>query len=180
MSIFEGYPKGFGKEIEPIPEGFKQITGYTQYYINKEGKVIRSWWGFKGYRQKEIKGYSCLGYRKVGLTQNSIKKDLLLHRLIAKEFIPNDDPEHKIFIDHKNGVKDDNSLSNLKWVTHAENMYNVKLKGCISPIKNKFNGNIYGYIATVCLLDKSKKQKYFPKYEDADIWRKNNLIQRQG
>lgn len=44
----------------------------------------------------------------------------LEHRLIAEKFIPN--PEGKPEVNHINGIVDDNSLSNLEWVTHAENM----------------------------------------------------------
>ena len=42
-----------------------------------------------------------------------------LHRLIAEAFIPN--PEHKRTINHIDGNKTNNSLSNLEWATDSEN-----------------------------------------------------------
>lgn len=44
----------------------------------------------------------------------------LEHRLIAEKFI--DNPENKPEVNHIDGVVDNNSLDNLEWVTHAENM----------------------------------------------------------
>ncbi|KAA6378916.1 MAG: hypothetical protein EZS28_025557 [Streblomastix strix] len=38
-----------------------------------------------------------------------------LHRLVAEQYVANDDPITKIQIDHKNGVKTDNSIENLCW-----------------------------------------------------------------
>ena len=52
-------------------------------------------------------------------------KKYLKHRLIALQFIPNDDPEHKTQVDHINHNRADNHLENLRWCTRSENMKNT-------------------------------------------------------
>lgn len=50
------------------------------------------------------------------------KKSYRLHRLIAEAFeLPNDDPENKVCVDHRNNIHYDNRLSNLRWCTVQEN-----------------------------------------------------------
>ena len=62
------------------------------------------------------------GYIAVALNGIKFKK----HRLIALQFLPNDDPEHKTVIDHINHDRSDNHLYNLRWSTHSSNSFNKK------------------------------------------------------
>ena len=50
------------------------------------------------------------------------------HRLIAEQWIKNDDPNSKKFVDHINRIRDDNRIDNLRWVSHSENMRNCVKK----------------------------------------------------
>ena len=52
------------------------------------------------------------------------KKTYKVHRLVAETFI--DNPEGKPFVDHINRDRNDNSVSNLRWVTASENNRNTK------------------------------------------------------
>jgi hypothetical protein len=60
------------------------------------------------------------GYLRIKLTKNNISKRYMLHRLIAEAFIPN--PQNKPQVNHIDGNKQNNSISNLEWVTRLENV----------------------------------------------------------
>ena len=62
----------------------------------------------------------CKGYLCVQLNSQKYSK----HRLIALQFIKNDDPDTKTEIDHINRIKTDNRIENLRWVSHQENTNN--------------------------------------------------------
>ena len=79
------------------------------------------------------------GYLKLHLNDSDKRRHCIKHVLIAKQFIPNDDPEHKTMIDHKNKVRDDNHLENLRWVSSHEN--------CINKLSN--NGVIYEFVKEI-------------------------------
>lgn len=59
------------------------------------------------------------GYSRVHLCDSGKSKTELVHRLVAKSFVPN--PMGKPEVNHKDGNKQNNSAENLEWVTGAEN-----------------------------------------------------------
>lgn len=67
---------------------------------------------------------------------NKQRKSFLLHRLLAKNFIPN--PENKTQVNHIDKNKLNNELSNLEWNTPKENMRHHYETGGI-----KFNNQVY-------------------------------------
>jgi len=74
---------------------------------------------------------------------NINKKKYVIHRLVAILFI--DNPLNKKEVNHKNGIKSDNNISNLEWVTASENSkhaYYLKLRKSIDEHKKKIVLNI--------------------------------------
>lgn len=67
------------------------------------------------------------GYLGVGLSKNGKSKHHTVHRLVAQAYIPNSFP-HKYVI-HKNGIRTDNRVENLEWVTAVEKEAHSKLSG---------------------------------------------------
>lgn len=73
------------------------------------------------------------GYYYIGLTdRNGVRREYRLHRLVARTFCVNDDPEHKTMVNHKNENKQDNRAENLEWCTAR---YNVNYGTCIDRRK---------------------------------------------
>lgn len=58
---------------------------------------------------------------RLGL-QGKLKINSVVHRLVAKAFIPN--PNGYKYIDHIDGNPSNNNVSNLRWCTHSMNMMN--------------------------------------------------------
>lgn len=59
------------------------------------------------------------GYKMIDLSKNGIKKSELIHRLVAKQYIPN--PENLPIVLHKDNQKLNTHYLNLKWGTYSEN-----------------------------------------------------------
>jgi hypothetical protein len=95
-------------------EQWKTIEGFNNYEVSSLGKVKNKTGKVLALR------ITSDGYNRVRLYGDSIKNKLV-HRLVAEAFITNND-ETKKQINHKDGDKLNNSIDNLEWVNHSENM----------------------------------------------------------
>lgn len=98
-----------------IMETFKTVIGWCNYEVSNIG-TVRNKLRPNVVRKPIINNW---GYVQLNLCKNSKYKCKLVHRLVGEAFIPN--PENKPEINHKNGVKTDNRVENLEWVTVSEN-----------------------------------------------------------
>jgi hypothetical protein len=92
---------------------------------------------------------------------------------MAIAFIPN--PENKQFVDHKNNIRTDNTLENLRFVTNQENNRNSSLsKKNTSGIKGVgFHKNTNKWCAYIKINGKKIHLGYYTNIEDAKRMRQN-------
>lgn len=85
------------------------------------------------------------GYVEVRLSKKGKQLGTFIHILLAKAFIPN--PHNKPEVNHLNGIKTDNSIDNLEWCTHAENIRHAFKTGLnnklCKPIIDTCTGKTY-------------------------------------
>lgn len=92
------------------------------------------------------------GYLAVTLSINGKKKPHLVHRLVAEAFIPN--PENKPQVNHKNGIRTDDCVSNLEWVSNEENQrHSWKYLGRKNPHEGKFGSDSTFYKVVLQIKD---------------------------
>lgn len=111
-------------------EEWKQIKD-TNYFVSNQSRVK----SVKNGRDKILKPFKSNhinSYFQVALSIKGKVRKEYLHRLVAIAFVPN--PNNKSEVNHKNGVKTDNKLENLEWVSHRDNMKHAKRTG-LSPTK---------------------------------------------
>ena len=95
-----------------------KVDGFSRYTICRHGNVVND------ETKTVLKGtVNNGGYRMYNLqTDEGTNKFMYGHRMVALAFIPN--PEQKQMVDHKDRVKTNNHISNLRWATNGENQIN--------------------------------------------------------
>lgn len=111
--------------LDVIPETAKQIDDSLDF-IDIDGSVYsqekrhdRKNFG-KWFKKTQHKIF---GYKYCSIYRMSLKTTtrMRVHKLVAKAFCPNDSPDVKTIVGHRNNIKDDNRVENLYWATNAEN-----------------------------------------------------------
>jgi hypothetical protein len=118
--------------IEDTDSGIYRITSDGKIYTQSKLKIplVGEGMEFTGNfkiilkKERELKTtVNNRGYYSVGIR----RKTHMVHRLVAQAFIPN--PLNKPFVNHIDGNKLNNTVSNLEWCTAAENNEHARLTG---------------------------------------------------
>lgn len=109
------------------------------------------------------------GYVYVSLSNLNRGRTFLVHRLVAKAFLPN--PDNKNIINHKNENKHDNRVTNLEWCTsYYNNTYNnVHLKRKHYVHKYEYDLNKIKNLEEKLSQLKSEFVKKYPSIESNDF-----------
>jgi len=102
------------------------IKQFPNYYCDVSGNIFS--------KRKKLKQSKRNGYLCVSLCDKGFCKSVNVHRIIAEAFIPN--PENKKQVNHINGIKTDNRVENLEWVTQSENSIHAIKNNLFTPPQN--------------------------------------------
>lgn len=102
-----------------MDENWEDICGYEGFYKISDKGNIKSLKRKGRHEEKILKPkLSARGYLQIMLQGNNSRKTFLVHRLVLKAFVG----DLELQVNHKNGIKTDNKLSNLEYCTGSENM----------------------------------------------------------
>lgn len=105
-------------------EVWKKIKDSDIYLVSNMGRV-----------KNKKTGNILKGHKRNGYISVRIEKSFLVHRLVAFTFL--DNPENKSQVNHLNGVKDDNRVSNLEWSSPSENTSHARDIGLLNIVTKR-------------------------------------------
>jgi hypothetical protein len=129
-----------------MEEIWKDVIGYETYYkVSTRGRVF-------SYRSNRIvkpskigSGYLCISTRLNGRASPCLA--LRIHRLVAIAFL--DNPDNLPEVNHIDGIKTNNDITNLEWCTHQENVIHASKLGLLhitrgvdSPVAKLFKEEV--------------------------------------
>ena len=125
-------------------EIWKDIPGFEGHYqVSNLGKVrARKYIMINGCLEivpgKILSQTKSRGYPYTGVQLNNKRRSFSVHRLVAICFIPN--PKSLPEVNHIDGIKTNNKITNLEWVTSSENKKHAFRLGLMKPTRGELCG----------------------------------------
>lgn len=132
---------------ESVTERWLVIPDFPQYEVSTKGQLRRSETGAVRALWKDGGGYLSVTLRRDRKSHN-----LIVHRLVAKLFITNDDPQNKVTVNHLDHNRENNCVENLEWATYSEQNYHAhqnKKPRILGPEKKVVQFSLDGTILQV-------------------------------
>jgi hypothetical protein len=121
-------------------EKWKPIPNYSLYHCSNTGLIKTFNWKGSGQTRIMKPALDACGYMRTMLKRDDgVIHTIKVHRIIAATWIENVDG--KDCVNHKNGVKSDNSAENLEWCTVQENNAHAISSGLVYILKGEEIGN---------------------------------------
>lgn len=106
---------------------------YDKYMVSDRGRFAKEW---KAGLIKILRISNKGRYASVAIMSNDGEvKHPSLHRVVAIAFIPN--PDNLPEVNHKDGNRYNNTVGNLEWCTHKENMSHAHAMGLVNYFRGK-------------------------------------------
>lgn len=107
-----------------MDENLKEIVGFEGIYaVSDQGRIYR----ISPLKPSPLKPSKSQAYQLVSLSKHNKRQTKRIHKIVARAFL-GEVPEG-MEINHKNGDKFDNRLSNLEYISRLENMNHFKSIG---------------------------------------------------
>lgn len=132
-----------------LNEIWKTIDEQPKYEVSNLGRIrVKA----TGLIRKQQKGVTCKGYWNISFYQGHglPTKNYLVHRLVAKAFIPN--PNNLPQVNHIDSNRENNCVDNLEWISISDNLkHSFRSNNRKAPSSGKkSNNSFYSKYHNVC------------------------------
>ena len=169
IKAVEQWSKNKGLDHADSSKQYSFIEGFPNHVITTDGKVVvTSYTNSRGYKRKPKllkQRINVDGYPEVKLTHFGKKRTARVHRLVAETYVPN--PENKETVNHIDGNKLNNKVSNLEWSDRSEQLYHAYDLGLrkTTPV-TKSSAKLANSKPVKCFKKETRETLYFLSARD--------------